>query len=264
MVKEENREKQEEIDRRFEELYSGLRKKDINLAPPSKASTKPAGRAQQFDYREKQWIRLWHRLPRGVSALIDVIFYTGSFFAIFFFPMTVMLVVGVRPVGPFYSTKLYDIEFKQPKEADFLSLQEKLLDAKSSGASELSLTIPEYNAYLRRIPAYPAFGYCVQKVMFNVDKNKPILYLLGSGYTRKKLTIKIEYSKDGRAINSVVWNKDIVPQKGLRKRILDYLLKNILSVEKANSIKEVFLDNFPTLEKDGVKIKIKSSLQKPS
>lgn len=146
-------------------------------------------------------------------------------------------------------------EFTLPEENDYLSLQEKLIDAKSNDSKELTLSLAEYNAYLSKIQTQISLGYYLQKVRFNIEQNRPVLYVFGSGFTKRELNIKIQFSSTlPFRVEQVCWNKYAVPPDGVTKYISDYLLESIVKAEVKNNIYEVVYNNFPQIVNGGIKI----------
>lgn len=147
-------------------------------------------------------------------------------------------------------------EFRLPQDSDYSELQEKLIEAKENKKEFILLSVEEYNAYLNKLQTQISWCYYIQKVRFNIEQSKPVFYIIGSGFTKRELNIKLQNPSNYLSYEAIYWNKFQVPHSGLTKKISNFLLEKIINTGKENSIKAVIFDNFPVLENGMIKIRI--------
>lgn len=164
-----------------------------------------------------------------------------------------------------FSTAVMLPEIELPTDSDFWHLQEKTLDAQTSGSNELVLSISEYNAYLNRIVSAPKSGFYHQKTRFLLEENNLTYYLVGSGFMQKMLNIRLEFKHDEDKTdslttyakpNKIYFNKLMLDNKSFLYKLYFALYTKIVEFGDELSFKEVVLKNLPTIKNGKVAIKL--------
>ena len=136
------------------------------------------------------------------SGFVALLKGMGCFFVCLFFFTIVTIGAGfyffvpiIRAVAA--EEKLPD--FEGPTEHDFWSLQEKTIgnNEENKDLNKLGLNGGEYNALLASIQIPPVSGFCLNKVRHSYKNKELRYYLIGSGYTFRKLVISFVVFKDG-------------------------------------------------------------------
>jgi hypothetical protein len=180
------------------------------------------------------------------SGFVALLKGMGCFFVCLFFFIAVATGAGfyffvpiIRAVAA--EEKLPD--FEGPTEHDFWSLQEKTIanGEESQDINKLSLTSGEYNAMLASIQIPPVSGFCLSKVRHSY-KNKELRYfLIGSGYTFRKLIISFVVFKDGTKSypSEIRVNSWKVSGDTLKEKYVKGVIDDVADADKSGLLKKI-------------------------
>ena len=180
------------------------------------------------------------------SGFVALLKGMGCFFVCLFFFIAVVTGVGFYYFVPIIRAvaaeeKLPD--FEGPTEHDFWSLQEKTIanGEESQNTNKLSLTSGEYNAMLASIQIPPVSGFCLSKVRHSY-KNKELRYfLIGSGYTFRKLIISFVVFKDGTKSypSEIRVNSWKVPGDTFKEKYVRSIITDVADADKTGLLKKI-------------------------
>ena len=142
--------------------------------------------------------------------------------------------------------------FEGPTEHDFWSLQEKRVanGEETQDFNKLSLTSGEYNALLSSIEIPPVSGFCLSKVRHSY-KNKELRYfLIGSGYTFRKLVISFVVFKDGEKSypSEIRVNSWKVPGDTIKEKYVKGIIADVANADKTGLLKKIISGNLNPFE----------------
>ncbi len=180
------------------------------------------------------------------SNFIAFIKGIGCFFFSFISFLTIFILVIFYFITPIISNIRIQQElpnFEGPNEQDFWSLQEKKLGKSFKDNlidQSFNLTSGEYNAFLSSIRITTTDTFCLLKVRHTFKDKELRYYLIGSGYTLKRLVISFVLSNDGNNtfISEITLNSWKVPGSSLYERYIISIIKDL-----AKSDKSGILDN---------------------
>lgn len=130
---------------------------------------------------------------KGLISSIKLLFHLVFSLLVFIAVFVGSSYLYLRPIVSGIKAEYHLPSFVEPTEIDFIKLQEKLLANKNTVKSSWNLTEGEFNALLSSIQVPPVKGFCLNRIKhFLKEQNNVRYYLIGSGYTLKKLVISFE------------------------------------------------------------------------
>lgn len=140
----------------------------------------------------------------------------------------------LRPMVSGIRTELLLPNFVEPTEIDFIRLQEKLLTNKNTANPSWNFTEGEFNALLSSVRVPPIKGFCLNRIKHYFKDQKNVrYYLIGSGYTLKKLVLSFEIrgSKEAEIANLQI-NSYQVPKEHWLYNYTANIIKEIAIADK--------------------------------
>ena len=179
------------------------------------------------------------------SGFVALLKGMGCFFVCLFFFTIITVGAGFYSFVPIIRAVAAEEklpEFEGPTEHDFWSLQEKTIGNKDSqDYKSLGLTSGEYNALLASIQIPPVSGFCLNKVRHSYKNKELRYYLIGSGYTFRKLVISFVVFKD--AANSypseIRVNSWKVPGDTLKEKYVKGVISDVAEADKSGLLKKI-------------------------
>ena len=180
------------------------------------------------------------------SGFVSLLKGIGCFFVCFFFFS--LITIGASfyffvPIIRAVSAEEKLPEFEGPTEHDFWSLQEKTIGNKEEAAdiNKLGLTSGEYNALLASIQIPPVSGFCLSKVRHSYKNKELRYYLIGSGYTFRKLVISFVVFKDGEKSypSEIRVNSWKVPGDTFKDKYVKSLISDVATADKTGLLNKI-------------------------
>ena len=175
-------------------------------------------------------------LIKGVGCFFVCLFLFSALFAGlgFYFFVPIIRAVAAEEKLP---------DFEGPTEHDFWSLQEKSIsnNDETVDINKLGLSSGEYNALLSSIQIPPVAGFCLNKVRHSY-KNKELRYfLIGSGYTFRKLVISFVVFKDKETAypSEIRVNSWKVPGDTLKEKYVKSVINDIAKADKSRLLEKI-------------------------
>lgn len=185
------------------------------------------------------------------SSFIALFKGCSCFFVLMFAFIAVVAGVGFYYFAPIFSAVRTEInlpEFEGPSEQDFWSLQEKMLNKKASIDSEdnqekdeWDLTPGQFNALLSSIQVPPVSGFCLSRVRHEYKDKELRYYLIGSGYTVRKLVISFVVFNNGdnsypSEIRVNTWK---LPGDSREEKFVKAIINDIANADKSGLLEKI-------------------------
>lgn len=183
------------------------------------------------------------------SSFIALIKGCGCFFVLLIGFIAIIAGAGFYYFNPIVKSVRTEIklpEFDGPTEQDFWSLQEKILNKKAannenSENSEWDLTPGQFNAMLSSIQIPPVSGFCLNKVRHEYKDKELRYYLIGSGYTIKKLVISFVIFTDGKESypSEIRVNTWKLPGDSREEKFVKAIITDVANADKSGLLEKI-------------------------
>ncbi|MBR4569830.1 MAG: hypothetical protein IKO19_04105 [Candidatus Riflebacteria bacterium] len=179
------------------------------------------------------------------SGFVALLKGMGCFFVCLFFFTIISVGAGIYFFVPIIRAVAAEEklpEFEGPTEHDFWSLQEKTIGNKDSkDYNSLGLTSGEYNALLASVQIPPVSGFCLNRVRHSYKNKELRYYLIGSGYTFRKLVISFVVFKDGQHSfpSEIRVNNWKVPGDTLKEKYVKGIIGDVADADKSGLLKKI-------------------------
>ena len=179
------------------------------------------------------------------SGFVALLKGMGCFFVCLFFFTIITVGAGLYFFVPIIRAVAAEEklpEFEGPTEHDFWSIQEKTIGNKDSqDYNTFGLTSGEYNALLASIQIPPVSGFCLNKVRHSYKNKELRYYLIGSGYTFRKLVISFVVFKDGSHSypSEIRVNSWKVPGDTLKEKYVKGVICDVADADKSGLLKNI-------------------------
>ena len=180
------------------------------------------------------------------SGFVSLLKGIGCFFVCFIFFFLLAAGAGFYFFVPIIRAVAVEDKlpaFEGPTEHDFWSLQEKSIGSKegTEDIRQLGLTSGEYNAMLASIQIPPVSGFCLSKVRHSYINKELRYYLIGSGYTFRKLVISFVVFKDGNKSypSEIRVNSWKVPGDTLKEKYVKSIISDVASADKSKLLEKI-------------------------
>ena len=180
------------------------------------------------------------------SGFVALLKGMGCFFVCLFFFSIITIGISFYffvPIIKAVATEEKLPDFEGPAEHDFWSLQENSIgnNGDAVDVNKLGLSSGEYNALLASIQIPPVSGFCLSKIR-HCYKNKELrYYLIGSGYTFRKLVISFVVFKDGAKCypSEIRVNSWKVPGDTVKEKYVKGIISDIANADKTGILNKI-------------------------